>query len=150
MTDIALAWNPATGQAEWSVVDGQLVGGSDLETAVIVSLFTDRVLPADQSPPDGSGDRRGWWADTYREMPIGSLLWTLERRAISNRSALLAEAKAYCIDALAWLVSDGVAGTVQVTTLWLNPNTIGIAITITEPTGSTSTFQYAWAWQGVG
>lgn len=149
MTDIALAWNPADGVAEWQVANGLLVGGSDLETAVIVSLFSDGRLPADQSPPDGSTDRRGWWADTYREMPLGSLLWTLERRAISNRTALLAEAKSICTDALGWLVSDGVAASVQVTTLWLTPTTLGIAITITAPTGTVSQYRYAWAWQGV-
>ncbi|TMV76105.1 hypothetical protein FGG78_28530 [Thioclava sp. BHET1] len=147
--DIALFFDQLSGRADWDVVDGQIVGGSDLETAVIVSLFTDQVLPEDGVATDGSSDPRGWWADTYRGQPIGSLLWTLERVVKSNAQALLEQAKQICLDALAWLIEDGVAASVQVQTQWLEADALGIAITITEPAGRTVVFRYAWAWQGV-
>lgn len=149
MSDIALSFDGANARADWTITAGQVVTGSDLQTAVLVSLFTDRVLDPDQTPPDGSDDRRGWWADTYRDQPLGSLLWTLERAVKSDSARLLAYAQKACIDALQWLVDDGVAATVRVQTNWLTPTEIGIVVTITEPTGTISTFQYAYAWQGV-
>lgn len=142
--DIALAWDAARARGDWSNASG-----SDLETAVLISLFTDRVLPSDQVPPDGSNDRRGWWADTYRGQPIGSRLWTLYRAVKSNATATLAEAKDMCLEALNWLVTDGVAASVQVRTFWVTATQLGIIINVTEPAGTVSTFQYAYAWQGI-
>lgn len=149
MTDISLIFDGANARADWTVVDGQIVGGSELETAVLVSLFSDKVLPAGETPPDGSDDPRGWWADTYTGDPIGSLLWTLDRAVKSDAAALLARAKQTCLDALRWLVDDGVAATVTVQTIWLDATAMGVVVTITEPSGAISTFKYSWAWQGV-
>lgn len=147
--DIALAWDPLNARGDWSIEAGQLALGDDLASAILISLFSDRVLPDDQLPPDGTGDRRGWWADTYRGQPLGSRLWTLERGVKSNGPALLASAKDMCLEALSWLVSDGVAARIDVTTFWLAANKLGIMIKIAKPTGTPQAFEYAWSWQGI-
>lgn len=52
--------------AEWREGNGDLVNGDDLQTAMIISLFTDRVA-RDDDDIDGE-DRRGWWGDMGRSI----------------------------------------------------------------------------------
>jgi phage gp46-like protein len=150
MSDISLAWDQAKARGDWSVVNGGLATGNDLATAILVSLFTDRRLPSDQAPPDGSDDPRGCWIDTYEEQPTGSLLWTLERVAVSNGPAFLAQVEQMTRDALQWLLDDQVAASVQITTWWITTSYVGIAVTVKEPNGTSQSFKYSWAWKGVG
>lgn len=143
MSDITLFWDSVTNTADWAILDGEIVTGNDLQTAVIVSLFTDQVLPADQVPVDGSNDPRGWWGDTYTGDPIGSLLWTLSRAIITNRTALLSTAQQICQNALAWMTTDGVATAIQVQTYWIAANQMGITVIIVEPSTTKSTFKFS-------
>lgn len=115
MADIRLVWNPVLQCADWQVANGRLSAGADLETAILLALFTDRLAAPDFVPPDGTGNRRGWWGDSLSGKPIGSRLWQLERRKITNRGALEAEAKGMCDEALAPLVAQGIATSITVT-----------------------------------
>jgi phage gp46-like protein len=143
MADIALSWNVGTQSADWAVADGEIATGNDLLTAVIVSLFTDQVIPDDQVPVDGSTDPRGWWGDTYTGDPIGSLLWWVCSRAVkTSQTALLAEVQQVCQKALDWMIADGVASAMQVNTFWITANQLGITVIIVEPSGSQSTFKF--------
>lgn len=148
MPDIALFWDVGTQTADWAVLDGEIVTGNDLLTAVMVSLFTDQVLPADQVPVDGSNDPRGWWGDTYTGDPIGSLLWTLSRAVITNRTTLLATGQQIVQNSLGWMLTDGVATAIQVQTYWISPNQMGITIIVVEPSGAKSTFKFSKAING--
>lgn len=149
MADIKITWDPDKCRGDWSVVDGDLETGDDLETSILVALFTDRVLSEDDAPLDGSNDRRGWWADTYNKSPIGSRLWTLYRYNIASISELLQKAKDICNEALAYLVDDGVASSVGVQTSYLAPGRLGIVVTVHNPSGGVRVFKYAWAWKEV-
>jgi phage gp46-like protein len=149
MPDITITWDPVNNRGDWTIVNGDLVTGSDLETCVLICLFTDRVLPTDMAPPDGSDDHRGWAGDTYETFPIGSRLWTLRRRSISNVASILSDARDICNEALAPLVSDGVAASINVQTFYLGQGQIGITVQIVEPNGNTTVFKYSWAWNGV-
>jgi phage gp46-like protein len=149
--DVALVWDSASGRADWAITSGDLqIDPGGLQTAVILSLFTDKRAPANYVPPAGSPPgRHGVWMDTYQGFQIGSLLWTLNRVAISNSTAFLAQAKDICLDALEWLVTAGVVAAVNVTTSLITPTTLGILVGLTEPDGTTQTFDFGWAWQGV-
>ena len=150
MVDITIVWDPVNAQGDWAVAaNGDLQTGNDLATSILISLFTDRVLPNDQLPPDGTKDRRGWWADTYEDMPIGSRLWTLARIAIFNRTQLLATARDMCNEALAWLIVDGVAQAVNVQTSFPAPTLLGIQIQVIEPNGNIQPFSFSWATAGI-
>jgi phage gp46-like protein len=59
MSDISSFWNVEEIQADWRADFGALKTGNDLQTAIILSLFTDRLARRDDTY-DGS-DRRGWW-----------------------------------------------------------------------------------------
>jgi phage gp46-like protein len=147
MKDITIVWEPVRQRGDWAIANGALVIGNDLETAVLVSLFTDRVLPLDLTPPDGTTDRRGWWGDSYESAPIGSRLWTLRRKIKSNASSILQEAKSICLEALQWMLDDQVAASINVTTFWANAVQLVIITQIVEPDGTVSTFKYQWAWR---
>jgi phage gp46-like protein len=101
MADIRLVWDQANGRADWTVVNGRLAAGSDLESILLLLLFTDRVAQPDYPAPD----RRGWWGSSFQSRPYGSRLWQLERRKIVNRAALAAEAQVMGEEALAPMVT---------------------------------------------
>lgn len=113
-----------------------------LRSAVLVSLFTDARALDDDVLPDDNGPRRGHWADTYSDRSLGSRLWLLEREKATDD--ILQRAQEYATEALQWLVDDGIAQSVNVTTDWFEPGKLGIYITITKGDGSTwqDTFDY--------
>jgi phage gp46-like protein len=145
--DIQILWDNINALGDWALAEGDLETGQDLETACLVSLFTDALATPDFVPTDGTTDRRGWWADSYETTPPGSNLWQLDR-AKKTRDTLGA-ARGYALDCLQWLIDDGVAKAVYCNTTWLAANMLGIAIAIIKPDGSETRFRFAWAWQGL-
>ena len=149
--DILVQWDNANTIGDWTLAEGDLQTGQDLETACLVSLFTDKLATPDFVPTDGTSDRRGWWADLYNDAPLGSNLWQLER-AKKTRDTL-GLARRYAQDALQWLIDDGVAASVVVDTRWLGDavgsTMMGIAIAITQPDGSLTRFVFGWAWDNL-
>lgn len=143
MTDLALRLvdnGPSRPPSIDLVVDGYDLATEDgLRSAVIVSLFTDRRAEIDDEIPDGSGDRRGWWADPT----LGSRLWLLARA--KQTPDTLARARAYAIEALQWLIDDGVGTAVDVTAEWAWPGVLGLRVAITLADGGhyDDVFNYA-------
>jgi phage gp46-like protein len=152
MSDIAIVWNAAEARGDWDTTPHDLATGSPIESAVLVSLFTDRRASADYVDPDPNGvpDLRGWWGDTYEPSLIGSRLWQLNRSKITDQTTVLNRARDYCQEALQWLIDDGVAASVTVQTFWASINALGILIDIKSP-GSVPPlrFKYSWAWSGL-
>jgi phage gp46-like protein len=145
--DVSALWNVAEGRADWALVGPDLQQDPGLVTAVILSLFTDARADSDDVIPDGSGDRRGWWGDTGKDRPIGSKLWLLERRKATPQTLL--DAKSYAAEALAWLITDGVAVAVDVAAAWVRANVLGLVVTVSEPDGRKSVFNFESAWAGL-
>lgn len=152
MPDIATFWSPQDSRGDWAVANSDLASGSDLETAVLISLFTDRRADPDDVIPDGGQDRRGWWGDLYADKPIGSKLWLLDRS--KRTEAVRQRAQGYIADALQWLVDDGVAASVVAVAQWQqlagsSKPMLACLITITEPDARVTQFNYQWAWGGL-
>ena len=126
--------------------DGDLAEDKTLETAVAISLFTDRRV-TDGELPAGILDKRGWWGDLFppvEDDQIGSKLWLLERGKINNET--LAQAETYAIEALNWMIEDGVAATIEANADFFEGSSdrITLAVTITRPTGEADTFSLIW------
>jgi phage gp46-like protein len=141
MTDFALVWNTGTAEADFAIDAGafDLLTDDGLQTAVIISLMTDRLAADDETPPDGSSDRRGWWGDLPIDgsLPtdidlIGSKLWLRTREKADAASALLIQND--CQDALAWMIADGIAQDVSVTATWLTAEQLGLVVAISRYT----------------
>ena len=120
MTDIATVVMP-DGSLDWMMDGPDLASDNGLQTSIIISYFTDGLAEADDVIPDGTGDRRGSWVDLPLDAGaaddhIGSRLWLLQRALATTATAL--RGREYCIEALAWMIEDGVAADVAVTTRW--------------------------------
>jgi phage gp46-like protein len=152
---VALAVPPASSAVlSWTgsyisnvTTPGGLQTGNDLETAVLISLFTDRIANADDFIPDGTGDPRGWWGDLDEATPIGSRLWLLDRS--KQKQEVLNNARDYIVEALQWLVDDGLVASIDVQTEWTRASFLGAQITLYQPAGPQIPLTYAWAWQQV-
>jgi phage gp46-like protein len=122
--------------------------GDDLETAVLISLFTDRRADPDDVIPDGTGDPRGWWGDTGRDRRSApsSGCWSGPSRP--RRPGCAAED--YIDDALAWLVEDGIAASSRSTAAWQRRRAgLGRHGHHHRAGGRQRVFNYQWAWKAV-
>lgn len=128
-----------------TITQNDLTLDPTLETAIQISLFCDARAAAGDVLPTSDTYRRGWWADQFEagEVSVGSRLWLLER---SKRTAdVLAAARAYVLEALQWLLTDGVASSLAVGAEWYQDNGIAFDITITKPgDAADSRFGYVW------
>jgi phage gp46-like protein len=152
MPDIISRWTPdflVLGSADWQFDGRDLESGQDLETATIISLFTDRLAHPDDALPDPQdGDRRGWWADWDSGVGnIGSRLWLINRE--KQTEAVRLRVEDYCREALAWMLEDDVADSVQVAAQW-NPRAPGrldVDVVISRARAVLLHRSFSWAWQ---
>jgi phage gp46-like protein len=118
-----------------------------LDTAVVLSLFTDRRAEPDDVIPDGTDDRRGFWGDSF---PIvegdleGSRLWLLNRE--KQLPEVMIDAKSYCEEALAWMVEDKVARSVTVTVTNPKEGILYASIEIAKPNGTSTIYKFENFW----
>jgi len=93
------------------------------QTAIILSLFSDRRASNDDTLPLNETDRRGWVGDEFasddfdsRADPWGSRLWLWHYG--KTGAGVLEKARFAAQEALDWLVRDGIADRVAVTAQW--------------------------------
>lgn len=142
--DILVQWDNTQALGDWVLAQGDLQTGQDLETSILVSLFSDALATPDFVPTDGTTDRRGWWADYYLSRPTGSQLWQLERAKTTRANLGIAQSTVQ--SCLQWLIDDGIAASILVNCQYVTSTMLGIAIALTRPNGSVTRFMYGWAW----
>lgn len=124
-----------------------------LDTAVILSLFTDRRAEDDDVIPGATGDKRGTWIDTFADVEgdkFGSRLWLLERAKLMPET--VNRVREYCAEALNWMLRDGVAKAVNVSAAIIRHHPLGIInaqIDIIKPDGSTTRYKFEQLWSAV-
>jgi len=138
MADISVVWNGVS--ADWVVINSGLLEEDELQTAVLLSLFTDRAALPDDPLPTGADDRRGWWGDAM----LGSRLWLLRRAKQTTET--LTRAKDYIIEALSWVIDDGIALRVDVLVSWQKLEFLAAQIAIVRNDGTSLQIKFAWAW----
>lgn len=147
MADIALIFSDYGG-GDLAMGGQDLLRDDGLDTAVLLSLFTDRrASPEQLRPDDDPNDLRGYWGDVVPAADsdqTGSLLWLLKRE--KQTSETLARAKQYAEQALAWMLDDKVASAVTVATSYNVPGMMQILVTIMRPTGSKTRYKYDYEW----
>ncbi|AVO53642.1 phage GP46 family protein [Ectopseudomonas mendocina] len=142
--DVALLYDTKAKAFDLAIANGDLARDESLETAVLLSLYTDRrALPADQLP-DGGNDRRGWWADAYADRPYGSRLWLLWRE--KEMDSVLRRAEEYAREALTWLTEDGIASAVEVEAIHLRRGVLQLIVGIQRPVGAALERRYDYVW----
>ena len=148
--DVALEFNTQAREADLVVDAADLKPDESLRTAILISLFTNARAEPDARLPTVDVDRRGWWGDTFAEVTgdlIGSHLWLLSRRKLTTR--LQAEAERFCEQALFWLVQDGIAAGVTVSSEIEKPDRLSLLVIVERPDASRVEFDFALVWEGV-
>jgi phage gp46-like protein len=140
---IRLVYDPELAEADLAQADdGGIEEGDELRTAVIVSLFTDAPAWPDDDVPEGV-DRGGWWGDAYPEPgargPLGSRLWLLQLGPVLP--ATPTRARLYALEALAWMVADGVASAVEAEATRNGAGRVDIRIEITLTDGTQESYE---------
>lgn len=147
MTDIALIWDADRGGADLALDENDLLADDGLETAVLISLFTDRRAEDGDVLPEQESDRRGWWGDTQpiaEDDRIGSRLWLLGRA--KETPDLLSRVNEYVSEALAWLVTDKVVERVDVESDIVGNGIVEFTISIQRPKADPVQFRYNYTW----
>jgi phage gp46-like protein len=135
--------------ADMQISAGDFLVGDDLETATIVSLFSDRRASDDELNAYAIGApkpelNRGLWIDTFRSgIQYGSGIWLLlrEKKTVETLSRF----EGYSTDALQWMINDGVAKTVSAVATYVG-EAVRLVVTIERENAQnvTSTFDFAW------
>ncbi|VVP57003.1 phage GP46 family protein [Pseudomonas fluorescens] len=144
--DIALEMGRYAGDIVVGATDLERDDG--LETAIIISLFTDRRAEPDQVPPElPADDLRGWWGDVAPLVEgdqTGSLLWLLYRE--KQTSQTLTRAQQYAEEALEWLLEDQIAERVTVAASYYATGWLLLVIDIYRPSGDVVRYRYGYEW----
>jgi phage gp46-like protein len=150
MSDLRIVFNGLEMHGDMAIVPPGMAEDDGLETAVIISLFTDARAPDDAVLPDGSQDRRGWWGDAYGDDPTdstGSLIWLLTRS--KQLQSVVTEVRDFSKAALAWLVTDGVARAVEVEAEITAFEVLGWSVAIYRLNQPVARYRFEAFWQGV-
>lgn len=156
MSDVAITWDAFAqeGVISFDPATNDLRSDDGLTTAVIISLFTDARANDDDVLPDSLAgeqfpDRRGCWMDETSEKEndsIGSRLWLLERSAITPE--VLVASRQYVLEALQWMVDDGIASEIQCVTEQIEDH-VHFEVTIIRNTGESVSYQFDALWEGI-
>ena len=122
-----------------------------LQTAIIVSLFTDRRASADDRLPLNETNRRGWVGDEFMPTAAGAArddwgtrLWLCYSGKVT--ADVLPFAEFTCREGLQWLVRDGIASRVAVTAQWVGERADRLAVRpqIYQPGRSSPVYDVLW------
>jgi len=142
MSDVAL--NFANNQYDIDVFMDDLTIDPGLETAVSISIFTDKRV-TNEELPSGHTSKRGWWGDMYPDIEqdqIGSRLWTLFPGKTTSET--MRKSEDYTKESLKWLIDDGIASEIVVSSEYNTYNHLVINISILKPNGITSRYSINW------
>jgi len=86
----------------------------------------------------------GWWGNALNELPMGSEIWKLFSTKISDKSADAAAKMAE--KALAWMITDGVAKSIDVTGEAFRTG-VNLRVRVQKPDRTDDTFVYQVNWE---
>lgn len=145
---IGLRWDNEKGTCVWMTTEvGALGQDESLETAVLLSLFTDAPATAAEITAARQTEQLGWWAAADAVRPaggriLGSKLWLLQRGKTTLATLRLAEQA--CVDALRWLIDLKIAAEVKVLAERPQLGTLQLNIKITRPQKLLPPFERLW------
>lgn len=150
MADIRTVWNTETQSGDWQIVGGSLDASGDLETAVLLSLFTWARAAEDDELPYPGADRKGWWGNLDGEAlhgmrELGSKLWLLARRLENEETRQ--DAIRYAAEALKWMKDSALVARIDIDAQWVRPGMLGLIVKLYATDGAVAfDRRYAWAW----
>lgn len=151
MNDIDTVWDNVSGRGDYALAGADLRAGHELMTAILISLFSDRLADISDALPDASNDRRGWWGDAGETFLIGSRLWLLDRAKLdpsNQNSQVQLQAQQYITEALQWMIDDGIVAAFDIATEVRYPGTLFARVKALRSANGVTATGYGWTWQG--
>lgn len=131
------------------IENGDLKADNGLETACLISLYSDRRVTKEELP-GAETDQRGWFADRIAEPiedKIGSILWLYDRGKITEEAAVKIESGVR--DSLQWLLDDGIAKALEVSSSVVESERVVTVVSIYKPDGDSIPFKFIWDGQAL-
>jgi phage gp46-like protein len=155
--DIKILFDNFLQTFDFNLVNGDLDTDEGLETAVLISLFSDKRAAIDDPllDPLNPDDKRGWWGDLLEPVEegdeIGSKLWLLAREKTTND--VYNKLESYINDALDWMIKDGVITKVDLIMERQIPlpenNILAFEIKIYKIDGRELALNYSYQWDAI-
>lgn len=150
-TEVKIRYDTDLREGDIHFIDGDFEQELGLESAILISIFTDKRASTDDDLDDAE-DRRGWWGDQVsgiEEDEIGSKVWLLERAKTTTKT--LNELKDYIQEALEWLVEDGIAAKIEVETERMpypDDEILAFKVKVFKQDGNIITYKFNDLWEG--
>jgi len=113
--DMRFVLETTDGYADIVMTDRDVDRDAGFETAVLITIGTDRRADEEDNLPDGGGYRGGYWGDSVPDVPndlIGCKLWLLKRSKGTER--VIAEAAEYLREGFQWMFDDEVVSNIDI------------------------------------
>jgi len=126
-----------------------IVADNGLETAVIISIWSNRRVKEEELP-FGKTQKEGWWGDMYPEKDgdkIGSKLWTLNPEKTTNET--LKKSEDYTKECLNWMIDDGIASAINVLSEYNSSKHLVTKVQIVKKDGEEERFSVLWEEQEI-
>lgn len=134
MIDVKIVKNKNTAEFDVQIANEDLFLENSLETAVIISLFTEQRVEGE----------KGFWGDSIENDLWGSKLWTLAREKLTE--TVRSKYQEYSREALQWLIDDKVVKSINLTSEIVKPDSIYLSVEIIRPDGSTVGYRFNTIW----
>ncbi len=145
--DLKLEYNETTGFCDLVFEENDLKAENGLETALMISLFTDRRATNDERE---IGEQRGWFGDLLGETEgdqIGSKIWLLGRAKFTTETNSFLNK--YATDACQWMIDDGLVKDVSVEVERYDFETLAFKCAVTKNDGEKIPFKFSQYWENM-
>jgi len=113
--DIRLVLEALDGYGDVQLDDRDVTRDAGFETAVLITLGTDKRAGDEDPLPDAGGYKGGWWGDGVPDVPgdlIGWKGWILQRSKSTDK--IVTQCKEYLIDGFQWMLDDGIVSAINI------------------------------------
>ena len=107
--DLLMTLDSRDGYIDLMLGDRDLERDGGFETAVLLTLISDKLADSDDELPDKGGYLGGYWGDSLPFVEgdqIGWKGWLLQRSKAEDN--IIAKAKEYLLDGFQWMLDDGI------------------------------------------
>jgi len=148
--DMRLYFDVDKQYGEIGLADRDVERDPGLETAVIITLLTDRRADEDDDLPDDNGYKGGSWQDGVPVVEgylTGTKLWLLRRSKTVDEIPTLA--KQFLTEGFQWMIDDGVVESVLVAVERRRDieNTLGMSLSFVRPNEPTIFYKFFYNWE---
>ena len=153
--DIRISLNVNDGYIDWILADRDVERDAGFETAIMLTLLTNKRADDNDILPDDYGDKGGWWGDSVPNVvgdQIGWKGWLLRREQTTD--AVIARCKEYLIDGFQWMIDDNIVAGVEANVTRVdgilsapNDSVLFIQLNFQKPGGQDIYYKFFYNWQ---